>query len=266
DAAELHALCAADHSEARMSFLRGHHVIDIVERFPVAGIDAGTFLAGLRPLQPRLYSIASSLEAAPEEAHLTISTVRYSLAERDRTGVASGYLAGLTGEEEATVPVYVQPSAHFHLPEDEVPIIMIGAGTGVAPYRAFMQEREARGAGGRSWLFFGERNFRSDFLYQVEWQALLADGVLSRMDVAFSRDGAEKVYVQDRLRRQGRDVYAWLEEGASVYVCGDATNMAPDVQATLVDIVAEHGRLGRDAAGEYMAALQRDRRYLLDVY
>ncbi|HET9069566.1 MAG TPA: assimilatory sulfite reductase (NADPH) flavoprotein subunit [Amaricoccus sp.] len=264
DAAELAALCAPDCSEARMAFLRGHHVIDIVERFPVAGLDADTILAGLRPLQPRLYSIASSLEAAPEEAHLTVSTVRYALDGRERTGVASGHLAGLG--EEATLPVYVQPSAHFHLPDDEVPIIMIGAGTGVAPYRAFMQEREARGAGGRSWLFFGERNFRSDFLYQVEWQDLLASRALTRMDVAFSRDGAEKVYVQDRLRRAGRDIYAWLEEGASVYVCGDATGMAPDVQASLIDIVAEHGGLGRDAAGDYMAGLQRNRRYLLDVY
>jgi sulfite reductase (NADPH) flavoprotein alpha-component len=264
DAAELHALAGADAGEARMAYLRGHHVLDIVERFPVPGLAPEALIAGLRPLQPRLYSIASSLEAAPDEAHLTVSTVTYDLHGSPRTGVASGFLAGLG--EDASVPVYVQPSAHFHLPADDVPIVMVGAGTGVAPYRAFMQAREASGASGRSWLFFGERNFRSDFLYQIEWQELLASRVLTRMDVAFSRDGAAKVYVQDRMRRAGRDLYAWLEEGASLYVCGDASAMAPDVQAALIDIVAEHGGRGREAAGDYVAALQRDRRYLLDVY
>ncbi|HEU4805559.1 MAG TPA: sulfite reductase [NADPH] flavoprotein alpha-component, partial [Nitrobacter sp.] len=182
-----------------------------------------------------------------------------------RAGVASGYLAART-EEDATIPVYVQSNDHFHLPDDDVPILMVGAGTGVAPYRAFMQEREARGASGRSWLFFGERNFRSDFLYQVEWQELVKNGVLSRLDLAFSRDAAPKTYVQDRLRRQGRDVYAWLEEGAYLYVCGDSAHMAPDVHAALTDIVAEHGGLDRDEAGAYLSALQRDRRYRLDVY
>jgi sulfite reductase (NADPH) flavoprotein alpha-component len=264
EARELASLAGPECAEARMAFLRTHHVIDVVERFPVAGLDAGSLVAGLRPLQPRLYSIASSLEAAPEEAHLTVSTVRYPLHGRERAGVATGFLAGLG--EEATVPVYVQPSAHFQLADDDAPIIMIGAGTGVAPYRAFMQAREARGATGRSWLVFGERNFRSDFLYQIEWQELLASKVLTRMDVAFSRDGAGKVYVQDRLRRAGREVYDWLEEGAYVYVCGDASAMAPDVKAALVDIVAEHGGLGQEDAGEYLAGLQRDGRYLLDVY
>jgi sulfite reductase (NADPH) flavoprotein alpha-component len=169
-------------------------------------------------------------------------------------------------DEDATLPVYIQPSAHFHLPANDVPIIMIGAGTGVAPYRAFMQQREAEAASGRSWLFFGERNFRSDFLYQVEWQALLKSGALSRMDVAFSRDGADKVYVQDRLRQQGRDIYAWLEEGAQIYVCGDATHMAPDVHSALAGIVETRGGLSHEAANEYLSELQRDRRYLLDVY
>jgi sulfite reductase (NADPH) flavoprotein alpha-component len=264
EARELASLAGPECAEVRMAFLKGHHVIDIVERFPVAGLDAAAFVAGLRPLQPRLYSSAASLAATPDEAHLTVSTVRYPLHGRERAGVATGYLAGLG--EEATVPVYVQPSPHFHLADDDTPIIMIGAGTGVAPYRAFMQEREARGAAGRSWLVFGERNFRSDFLYQVEWQALLASKALTRMDVAFSRDGSAKVYVQDRLRRNGREVYDWLEDGASLYVCGDAGAMAPDVKAALLDIIAEHGGLGQEAAGEYLAGLQRDGRYLLDVY
>jgi len=263
--ADLQALRTTDQKEARTAFLHNHHILDIVSRFPAPGIDAGRLIAGLRPLQPRLYSIASSLAAAPEEAHLTVSTVRYVLHDVPRTGVASGYLAART-EPDATVPVYIQSNDHFHLPDDDVPILMIGAGTGVAPYRAFMQEREARGASGRSWLFFGERNFRSDFLYQVEWQELLKNGVLTRLDLAFSRDAAPKTYVQDRLRKQGRDVYAWLEEGAWLYVCGDAAHMAPDVHAALTDIVAEHGGLDREEAGAYLSALQRDRRYRLDVY
>ena len=264
-AKELHALRGADQAEARAAFQRSHHILDVVSRFPAPGIDADRFIAGLRPLQPRLYSIASSLAAAPDEAHLTVSTVRYSLHDLTRVGVASGYLA-TRAEADVTVPVYVHSNDHFHLPGDDVPILMIGAGTGVAPYRAFMQEREARGGSGRSWLFFGERNFRSDFLYQVEWQELLKNGVLSRLDLAFSRDATPKTYVQDRLRRQGRDVYAWLEEGASVYVCGDAAHMAPDVHAALADIVAEHGGLDRDGATAYLSELQRDRRYRLDVY
>ena len=262
---ELERLRSPEEGAARTAFLHNHHVLDIVNRFPAAGIEPATLLAGLRPLQPRLYSIASSLAAAPDEVHLTVSTVRYNLHDVPRTGVASGQLASLTGED-ATLPVYIQPSAHFHLPANDVPIIMIGAGTGVAPYRAFMQQREADAASGRSWLFFGERNFRSDFLYQVEWQALLKSGALSRMDVAFSRDGAHKVYVQDRLREQGRDLYAWLEDGAQVYVCGDAAHMAPDVHAALANVVETHGGLSHEAANEYLAELQRDRRYLLDVY
>lgn len=264
-AKELQALRAPDEAEARTAFLRNHHILDIVSRFPAPGIEAGRFVAGLRPLQPRLYSIASSPAATPDEAHLTVSTVRYRLHDLPRTGVASGYLAART-DAEVTVPVYIQPNENFHLPDDDTPILMIGAGTGVAPYRAFMQEREARGASGRSWLFFGERNFRSDFLYQVEWQALLRSGALTRLDLAFSRDAAPKTYVQDRLRKHGRDVYGWLEDGAWLYVCGDAAHMAPDVHAALIDIVAEHGGFDRDGADAYLAELQRDRRYRLDVY
>jgi sulfite reductase (NADPH) flavoprotein alpha-component len=264
-ASELERLRSPEEGAARTAFLHNHHVLDIVNRFPASGIEPATLLAGLRPLQPRLYSIASSFAVAPDEVHLTVSTVQYELHDVPRKGVASGHLASLT-DEDATLPVYIQPSAHFHLPANDTPIIMIGAGTGVAPYRAFMQQREAEAAPGRSWLFFGERNFRSDFLYQVEWQALLKSGVLSRLDVAFSRDGADKVYVQDRLREQGRDLYAWLEDGAHVYVCGDAAHMAPDVHTALAAVIEAHGGLSREAANDYLAGLQRDRRYLLDVY
>jgi len=265
NARELLELRKPEKSEARTAFLHGHHVLDIIERFPAPGINADTLVAGLRPLQPRLYSIASSLSAMPEEAHLTVSTVQYELLDRPRAGVASGYLAMRT-EEDAQVPVYIQSNDHFHLPDDDASILMIGAGTGVAPYRAFMQEREARGATGGAWLVFGERNFRSDFLYQVEWQALLKNKVLTRMDVAFSRDSSPKTYVQDRLRQHGREVYAWLEEGAHLYVCGDAAQMAPDVHAALIEILERHGGLDREAASEYLAAMTRDRRYRRDVY
>ncbi len=264
-AAELEQLKEDGAVDARTTFLRNHHVIDVVRRFPVGGIDAQTFVAGLRPLQPRLYSIASSQAAAPDEVHLTVSTVRYDLHGEPRCGVASGYFAH-RAEPDTTVPVYVQANPHFRLADDDTPIVMIGAGTGVAPYRAFMQEREERGASGKSWLFFGERNFHSDFLYQTEWQGLMKDGVLSRMSVAFSRDNASKTYVQHKLREQARDVYAWLEEGAHIYVCGDAANLAPDVHATLSAIIQQESGRGRAAADEYLGTLQREHRYQLDVY
>jgi sulfite reductase (NADPH) flavoprotein alpha-component len=265
DATALKNLQGDSLSEERSAFLREHHVIDIVRRFPVRGLDPKALLAGLRPLQPRLYSIASSASFAADEAHLTVSTVRYPLHGEVRSGVASGHMA-TRAEIGATLPVYVQPNPHFRLPDDGVPIIMIGAGTGVAPYRAFLQEREARGASGRSWLIFGERNFRSDFLYQTEWQGWLKDGTLSRMSVAFSRDSAEKTYVQHRLRQHARDVYAWLEEGAHIYVCGDGAHLAPDVHSVLGAIVQQEGRRSREAASEYLGALQQQHRYQIDVY
>ena len=179
--------------------------------------------------------------------------------------MASGLLVD-RAEPDIVLPVYIQSNPHFRLPDDNVPIIMIGAGTGVAPYRAFMQEREVRGAGGRSWLFFGERNFRTDFLYQTEWQDWLKDGTLGRIDVAFSRDSSEKVYVQHRMKEQSREFFAWLEEGAHVYVCGDATNLAPDVHKALIDIIASEARTGRETAEDYVRSLQSDHRYQRDVY
>jgi len=251
--------------DARSAFLRENHVIDIVRRFPVRGVDAAALAAGLRPLQPRLYSIASSATAVPDEVHLTVSTVQYALNGEERFGVASGQFSRRAGPE-TVLPVYVQENPRFRLPAEDAPIIMIGAGTGVAPYRAFLQEREAQGADGRAWLFFGERNFDSDFLYQTEWQGFLKDGLLSRMNVAFSRDGAEKTYVQHRLLEEARDVYAWLEEGAHLYVCGDGAKLAPDVHRALLTIVIEQSGRGKAAAEEYLAALQESRRYQIDVY
>jgi sulfite reductase (NADPH) flavoprotein alpha-component len=265
-ASELAALNGEGAAAVRASFLRDHHVIDIARRFSVGDIDPQTLLAALRPIQPRLYSIASSLSLLPDEIHLTVSTVRYELHGEPRTGIASGQIAFRTGPD-TTLPIYVQSNPHFRLPSgNDVPIVMIGAGTGVAPYRSFLQEREARGATGRSWLFFGERNFHTDFLYQTEWQSWLGDGVLRRLNVAFSRDQAGKVYVQHRLREHGRDVYAWLEEGGHVYVCGDATNLAPDVHAALSDVVQQERGCSRAAAQDYLSLLQRDHRYQIDVY
>jgi len=263
--AALEELRQPERSAERAAYLYGHHVVDIVRQYPVPGVDAESFVAGLRPLQPRLYSIASSLSVAPDEVHLTVAPVRYTLHDLPRTGVASALLADRI-EPGQTLPVYIQENPHFKLPAPDVPIIMIGPGTGVAPFRAFMQEREIQEAPGKSWLFFGERNRRSDFLYQVEWQTWLDDKVLTRMDVAFSRDTGAKLYVQHRLLEQGAEVFAWLEEGAHVYICGDATHMAPDVHAALVSIVGKYGDLVPENAEEYIRNLQRDHRYQTDVY
>jgi sulfite reductase (NADPH) flavoprotein alpha-component len=261
----LKRLTGEDAVTERLAFLEGHHVVDIVRQFPVTGLDAESLLAGLRPLQPRLYSIASSLAAGAEEAHLTVAPVRYSLHGEARGGVATTLLADRIAPGD-TLPVYVQANPHFRLPKDKAPIVMIGAGTGVAPYRAFLQEREAAGQTSPAWLFFGERNFRSDFLYQSEWQDWLKNETLGRMDVAFSRDRTDKVYVQHRMLERAGDLYAWLEEGAHLYVCGDAKALAPDVHETLIRIIAEQGGKGREAAEDYVRQLGAAHRYQRDVY
>jgi sulfite reductase (NADPH) flavoprotein alpha-component len=264
-AAALKDLLADDRREARHEFLRTHQILDVVRAFPAPGVAPAALLRGLRPLQPRLYSIASSPLAVENEAHLTVSTVRFTLHGEPRSGVASGQVADRLAADD-TLPVYVQANPHFRLPEPERPIIMIGAGTGVAPYRAFMQQREAEGAGGRSWLFFGERNFRTDFLYQTEWQALLRDKVLSRMDVAFSRDAGHKVYVQHRLLEHAAEIHGWIEDGAHIYVCGDAARLAPDVHDALTTIFVEQAGLARAEAEDRLKALAREHRYQRDVY
>ncbi|HET9694612.1 MAG TPA: assimilatory sulfite reductase (NADPH) flavoprotein subunit [Steroidobacteraceae bacterium] len=246
--------------------LKELQVVDVLQRHR-GDWDAKSFVQALRPLAPRLYSIASSPEAVGDEAHLTVSVVDYAFGGQRRLGAASAYLAGLTGEA-ARVRVFIEHNERFRLPADTArDVIMIGPGTGVAPFRGFLQHREAQGATGRNWLFFGARHFQSEFLYQVEWQEALRKGVLTRLDAAFSRDrSTPRTYVQDRLRAAGKDVYAWLEGGACVYVCGDAEQMAPDVHTALVDIVAQHGARGRDDAEAYVRALADERRYLRDVY
>ena len=242
----------------------GREVIDVVGQYPVKGLSAQSFAECLRPLPPRRYSIASSLLAVPGEVHLTVAAIRYSSHGRARMGVASTFLADRVAIGRP-VPIFIEPNAEFRLPEDSgQAIIMIGAGTGVAPFRSFLQEREVLGDAGNNWLFFGDRHFSTDFLYQREWLRWLKDGHLTRLDVAFSRDQERKIYVQDRLRERAGDVFAWLEEGAAVYVCG-AEAMGRAVQQSLVDIVQSAGRT-QVQAEEYILELKQTGRYHRDVY
>jgi sulfite reductase (NADPH) flavoprotein alpha-component len=246
-------------------WLRGRDVMDLVQAYPIADLDASQFVGLLRKLPPRMYSIASSQAAVEDEVHITVAAVRYSAHERERTGVASTWLADrLT--EDSKVPVYIDSNKNFKLPDNDVPIIMIGPGTGVAPFRSFMQEREERGAKGRNWLFFGDQHFLTDFLYQVEWLAWRKSGLLTNLDVAFSRDQEEKIYVQHRLRQKSIDIWRWLQDGAHIYVCGDADNMAPDVNEALIDIICKEGGKNRDEANDYLRQLSREKRYQRDVY
>jgi sulfite reductase (NADPH) flavoprotein alpha-component len=265
EANDLAALLEPDRETDLTRFLHGRHLIDLVRERPPVGLDAASFAQLLRPLAPRLYSIASSPRATPDEIHLTVSRVTYESFGRNRCGVVSNALAELT-DADATALVYPHRNPAFRLPENpETPIIMIGPGTGVAPFRAFLAEREAIGAGGRNWLFFGDRSFHSDFLYQTEWLAWRKRGLL-RIDVAFSRDTPQKIYVQQRMQQQGADLYSWLQSGAHIYVCGDAQFMAPDVERALLEIIQTHGAVSRDQAAEYLLQLQRERRYQKDVY
>jgi sulfite reductase (NADPH) flavoprotein alpha-component len=245
-------------------WIAGRQLIDLIAMFPVA-LTAEHLRAVTRPLAPRAYSIASSRREVGEEAHLLVSAVRYKTHGRARKGVASNYVAERL-KRGGRVRVKLKPNKHFALPAADKDIIMVGPGTGVAPFRAFVQERRATAASGRSWLFFGDRQFTHDFLYQLDWQEALKDGALTRMDVAFSRDRPEKVYVQNKLWDQRRDLVEWLDGGAHFYVCGDAKNMAKDVRATLVRAYGDVKALSSEAAEQAVASLERDKRYLQDTY
>jgi sulfite reductase (NADPH) flavoprotein alpha-component len=248
-----------------LPYLTGRQIVDLLEDFPHA-LTADQLVSILRTLPPRLYSVASSLKAAPDEAHLLISAVRYESHGRLRQGVASTFVADHVAKGDR-LKVYVKPNRHFRLPADTGrDVIMIGPGTGVAPFRAFLQERQAVGANGRNWLFFGDRRYVHDFLYQLDWQDFVKEGVLNRIDVAFSRDAAEKVYVQHRLWERRQDVFSWLEGGAHLYVCGDEKHMAKDVHATLLAIVADVGGRSEADADAYLAGLAKAGRYQRDVY
>jgi sulfite reductase (NADPH) flavoprotein alpha-component len=249
--------------EAR-NWIVGRQLIDLLEAYPTA-LTPEQIRTITRPLAPRAYSIASSRSEVGDEAHLLVSAVRYEGNGRARTGVASTFVADRL-KKGRKVRVKLRPNRHFGLPAADRDIIMVGPGTGIAPFRAFVQERRATGATGRSWLFFGDRQFTHDFLYQLEWQDALADGSLSRMDVAFSRDTPNKVYVQNRLWEQRQDLVDWIDNGAYFYVCGDAKAMAKDVRETLVRAVQDVKKLSAEAAEQAVQDLERGRRYLQDVY
>lgn len=266
DDAELRRILSDEARDEFKNWVYGRHIIDVIEQFPVDNLDAATFTQALRKLPPRLYSIASSYNAEPDEVHLTVGVVRYEAHGRARNGVTTGYLSEHVQPGDR-IPIYVDRNKNFKLPHDHsTPMIMVGPGTGVAPFRAFMQERDDAGADGDNWLFFGDQHFHTDFLYQAEWLNWREKGLLTRLDVAFSRDQAEKVYVQDRMREKGAELYAWLERGAHFYVCGDGERMAADVHQALLDIAREHGGLDEDAAAQYVRDLQQSKRYQRDVY
>ncbi len=263
---ELNNLLASGDKEKLASYLWGRDTLDLLLQFPEMQFSAAEFLALLKPLQHRAYSISSSGKANPETVHLTIGSVRYHSHHRDHKGVCSTYLADLA-DETSPVRCFFSPNKVFRVPEDDnLPMIMVGPGTGIAPFRAFLQEREFRKAKGINWLFFGDRNAAKDFIYQDEIEAMQKKGVLAKLDLAFSRDQEEKIYVQDRMREKGGELFALLEQGGYFFVCGDAYRMAKDVDKALHDLIAVHGQLSAEQAAEYVNQMKKDKRYVRDVY
>lgn len=263
---KLAALLDESAKEQLKDYNYGREIIDAISDFAPNGLPAQTLASLLRKMPPRLYSIASSPLAHPDEVHLTVAAVRYNSHGRDRKGVASTYLADVahTGQ---SVKVYTHTNKNFRLPENgDTPVIMVGPGTGVAPFRAFVEHRAELGSQGKNWLFFGDQRYMFDFLYQLEWQEHLKNGTLSRLDVAFSRDQPEKIYVQQRIAEKGKELYAWLQEGAHFYVCGDASRMAADVHNALAQVYVQHGGLSLEAAEAELEALKKAKRYQRDVY
>jgi sulfite reductase (NADPH) flavoprotein alpha-component len=264
--AKLTALLAPEAKTELAAFLEEREFVDLLAEFPSAKLTPQEFVDHQRRLMPRLYSIASSPRLYPHEIHLTVAVVRYQTNGRARAGVCSTFLADRAQVGSTPTPVFVSHS-HFGPPEDGAKdCIMIGPGTGIAPFRAFMQDRVATGATGRNWLFFGDQKRATDFLYENEWQNYLAKGQLARLDTAFSRDQATKIYVQDRLRENAAELWQWLEGGASFFVCGDAKRMAKDVDLALHEIIAAQGQLTPAAAADYVKQLKKDKRYQRDVY
>ncbi|MDQ1909708.1 assimilatory sulfite reductase (NADPH) flavoprotein subunit [Paenibacillus sp. GD4] len=259
-------LLEAGNEEKCKAYIHGRDLVDFIRDYgPLQG-SVQDVVTILRKIPARLYSIASSQAANPDEVHLTIGALRYDAHGRERKGVCS-VLCAERLQPGDTIPVFIQHNSNFKLPDDPgTPVIMVGPGTGIAPFRSFMQEREEMGATGPSWLFFGDQHFVTDFLYQTEWQRWIKDGVLTRMDVAFSRDTDEKVYVQHRMLQHSKELFDWLEQGAAVYICGDEKHMARDVHRTLAEIIETEGSMSREQAEEYLAALQKNKRYQRDVY
>ncbi len=266
DSATLRALLTEEAKGQLKDYNHGREIVDAITDFAPNGLSAAALSGIFRKLPPRLYSIASSPLAHENEVHLTVAAVRYDAHGRARKGVCSTYLADLvkTGD---TVPMFIQPNKNFRLPADgSTPVIMVGPGTGVAPFRSFIEHRAALGSPGKNWLFFGDQHYTYDFLYQLEWQDYLKDGILTHLDVAFSRDQPEKVYVQDRMIQQATELYQWLEQGAHFYVCGDANRMAHDVHEALISIVENQAGISREAAETYVEDLKKSKRYQRDVY
>lgn len=262
----LESLQQESHKEQLKEYLNNHELWDILLENHEVKFELQELCSMLMPLLPRLYSIASSMQVVGEEVHLTIALLHYDSNGHRRRGVCTHYLCDLAPMHQPIVPVYIQPHHGFTLPENrDTPIIMVGPGTGVAPFRAFMQERLAAAGSGKNWLIFGERNRATDFFYEDFWIDLAAKGKLT-LDLAFSRDQGSKVYVQNRILEKGADIYAWLEQGAHFYVCGDAAHMAKDVDAALHQVVREHGNLDESAAKLYVKQLRNEKRYLRDVY
>ncbi|CAM4305577.1 assimilatory sulfite reductase (NADPH) flavoprotein subunit [Paenibacillus typhae] len=262
----LQALLAPEAQQELKSYIQGRDLLDLITDFGPWNVPASSFVAILRKLPARLYSISSSYNANPEEVHFTVRAVRYESHGRDRYGVCSVHCAERVQPGD-TLPVYIQSNPNFKLPANpDVPVIMIGPGTGVAPFRSFLEERGEQGAGGKTWLFYGDRHFVTDFLYQTDWQRMLKEGVLNKLDVAFSRDTEEKVYVQHRILEHSKELFAWLQEGAHMYVCGDEKHMAHDVHAALLTVIQEEAGLSPEGAAAYLENLQQEQRYQRDVY
>ncbi|MET3289713.1 UNVERIFIED_CONTAM: sulfite reductase (NADPH) flavoprotein alpha-component [Brevibacillus sp. OAP136] len=264
--AELRKLASEENVNQLKEYIDGRDLLDLLRDFGPWKATAQEIVSLLRKMPPRLYSIASSLTAHPEEVHLTIGAVRYEAHGRERKGVCS-ILCAERLEEGETLPIFIQPNKHFNLPEShDKDIIMVGPGTGIAPFRSFIQERAASKAAGRSWLFFGDQHSATDFLYEDEFEQYQKDGGLSRVTTAFSRDTAEKVYVQHKMLENSKELFEWLENGAYFYVCGDKQYMAKDVNNALIDIIEKEGGMTREAAEAYINGLQEQGRYQRDVY
>ena len=261
---KLEELLQPANRDAFADYLWGRELIDLFLEFPQQGIAAENLVGLLRPMPPRLYSIASSIKAHPEQVHLTVAIVRYDSHGRKREGVCSSYLADRVGE---SIPCYFHPNKNFKLPEDsQTSVIMVGPGTGIAPFRAFIEERKATGAAGKNWLFFGDRSSKTDYLYGEEWEQYRKDGLLRDLDLAWSRDQSEKEYVQHKMLAKGKELFAWLQNGASFYVCGDASRMAKDVDSALRQIAQSEGSMSEEDSGAWVKSLQKEKRYLKDVY
>ena len=257
-------LLKIENKDDLVDYMWGRELIDLFIEYPQSGLNAQDFTGLLRPMPPRLYSIASSLSAHPEEVHLTVAVVRYEGNGKERKGVCSSYLAERVGER---VPCYLHPNKNFKLPDDpSIPIIMVGPGTGIAPFRAFIEERRVTGASGKNWLFFGDRSQKTDYLYENEWESYHNDGLLNDLDLAWSRDQEKKVYVQHKMLEKKAQLWSWLQDGAFFYVCGDASRMAKDVDQALRTIAQEEGAMSEEDAGAWVKNLLKERRYLKDVY